>query len=83
VSSGAAPPGAVARSVVGSLTKAGFRVCLYDGINCSDLGGTTNVQGISTRAAGAEFLHIEMTIAVRSSPVRRDAVAQAVSQAVT
>jgi hypothetical protein len=40
------------------------------------------VQGASTRALGAQFLHIEMTMTVRSTRDSREAVAWAVAEAI-
>jgi len=80
VSTGAFPPDALAAEVAAALRKAGFSVCLYDGTNCSELGGTTNVQGASTRAASDTFLHLEMSIGVRSDQARRELVARIVAR---
>ncbi len=82
VSSGAFPPGPAARAVAAALTSGGLTVCLYDGLHCSMLGGTTNVQGASTRAAGGEFLHVEMAPFMRADPKLRAQVAAAVAGAI-
>jgi hypothetical protein len=50
----------------------GFSTCVYDGSRCSALGATTNVEGDSARAAGATFVHLEM-----SEKIRDDAAARA------
>jgi hypothetical protein len=83
VSSGTDRPDTVARVAARALADDAFRVCVYEGGGgCGGLGGTTNVQGASARAIGAQFLHIEMTMAVRSTRHSRDAVASAVAGAV-
>jgi hypothetical protein len=81
ISSGTDQPDPVARDAARALAKDGYRVCLYEGA-CSGLGATTNVQGASTRARGAQFLHIEMTMAIRSTRRDWDAVAAAVASVV-
>lgn len=82
VSSGVFPPGPVATRVADLLRGGGVRVCVYDGVHCSALGGTTNVQGVSTRAQRHEFLHVEMSRGVRRDPRLRELVARAVARAV-
>ena len=83
VSSGTDQPDPVAKGTARALADRGFRVCVYDGGGgCGGLGATTNVQGSSTRAVGALFLHIEMTLAVRSTRDSREAVASAVAAAI-
>ena len=54
-----------------ALSVAGFDARLYDGDSYSDLGATTNVQGESARAAGAEFLHVEAVRTLRDDSARR------------
>lgn len=70
ISSGAAPTD-VTRSIAGRLSAAGFSVCLFGRDRCEGLGGTTNVQGRSSRTAGAEFVHLELARHVRESPSLR------------
>jgi hypothetical protein len=82
VSSGTDRPDPVAASAARALNTAGFSVCVYEGGGCGGLGATTNVQGASTRALGAQFLHIEMTMAIRSTRDNRDTVASAVAAAI-
>jgi hypothetical protein len=71
VSAGTAPPTQLAQEVHGALRNAGFEVRLYDGVVCSQLGATTNVQGKSTRAIGANFLHVETIRSIRDNADRR------------
>jgi hypothetical protein len=59
VSAGRTPPTQLAREVHSALRNAGFDALLYNGRVCPALGATTNVQGKSTRAIGADFLHVE------------------------
>jgi hypothetical protein len=65
VSSGTARPTGKARAVAGALRARGLTLCLYP-VDCNELGGTTNVQGAAARAVGAEFLHLELSRALRS-----------------
>jgi hypothetical protein len=81
VSSGTDAPGAIARSVAETLKRSGYIVCLFDGGNCGDLGGTTNAQGQSARAAGATFLHLELSLRMRRSRGARVSIARAVEAA--
>ena len=71
VSAGTAPPTQLAQDVHGALRVAGFDARLYDGVSYSDLGATTNVQGKSARALGADFLHVETIKPIRDDPARR------------
>lgn len=80
VSSGIAPPQDLAASVANDLGAKGFETCLYDGIRCADLGGTDNVQGMSARAAGASFLHVEMSEGIRNDVTLRDKVASVIAK---
>jgi hypothetical protein len=66
VSSGAAPTEPV-RSLARGFQTRGFETCLYRKGLCEGLGGTTNVQGRSARAAGAWFVHLELARRLRES----------------
>ncbi len=71
VSAGTTPASLLAQKVHGALQNAGFDTRLYkvneDGtIECPELGATKNVQGASTRAIGADFLHVEMNGSIRN-----------------
>ncbi len=83
LSSGSAPPPAVLSQLAASLRNVGFRVCLYDAVHCRGLGGTTNVQGRSTRLAGGMFVHLEMNPAVRSSRAESSKIVQTLVAALT
>ncbi len=71
VSAGTAPPTQLAQDIHGALRNAGFDARLYDGVSYKDLGATTNVQGNSTRAIGANFLHVESIKSIRDDATRR------------
>ena len=81
VSAGKAPPTDLARKVHGDLRGAGFDAVLYDGNACPDLGATTNVQGVSTRAAGADFLHVEISKPIRDDATRRSLLSDKIAGA--
>lgn len=80
VSSGTAHLTSVADTLAGDLESAGWTVCRYDGKHCRGLGGTTNVQGDSTRALSAEFLHVELGLEPRRDSVTRARVATAIAR---
>lgn len=79
VSAGVAPASSLVRAVADALVAAGFRTCLYDGRTCRSLAATRNVQGRSTRAAGGEFVHLEIADAVRADDGRRRQLAETVA----
>jgi hypothetical protein len=81
VSSGEATPSALATRLADSMRDANFSICLFDGVNCRDLGGTTNVQGRSANAAGVSFLHVEMALSLREDPSYRKRVVAAIASA--
>jgi hypothetical protein len=79
VSDGTSMPDRIAQSVAAALRTAGFTVCLYDGEQCSGLGGTTNTQG-QTILPGDHFLHIEMDPRIRRSPALARQVAEVIAR---
>jgi hypothetical protein len=81
VSAGTAPPTQLAQNVHSDLRNAGFDARLYDGVSYSDLGATTNVQGISTRAIGADFVHVEAIKPIRDDDTRRSLFSKTVAGA--
>ena len=81
VSAGTAPPTQLAQNVHSDLRNAGFDARLYDGVSYSDLGATTNVQGISTRAIGADFVHVETIKPIRDDATRRSLFSSTVAGA--
>lgn len=80
VSEGAAPRDIGRRAHV-ALRGAGFDARLYDGASYGQLAATRNVQGISTRAAGGQFLHVEAGGAIRYDTSRRQQLADAIAAA--
>ena len=79
VSDGSSETSSVVVAVASALTGEGFSTCLYDGALCWQLGATTNVQGTSTRAAGAHFAHVESYTAIRTDSAQRDKMARTVA----
>lgn len=64
----------------------GFAVCLWRPSTtgpCGDLAGTENLQGRSARAAGAEFVHLEVSREVRDDDERLRALVRAVADALS
>ena len=80
VTSGSFPPQPLSLSLAEELRARGYGVCLYDGDHCKALGATTNIQGVSTRAAGAQFLHVELSEDIRLDPAQRDRVAAVIAK---
>lgn len=78
VSEGTAPVGP-ARQVAADLRKRGYQANAYDGAAYRALAGTRNVQGASTRAAGATFLHVEASRATRRTADSRAAFSRALA----
>ncbi len=64
-----------------ALIDAGFSVCLFDGEDCTELAGTSNVQGQSSRAVGVEFVHVEAHRAVRDDMSRRLLLSETIADA--
>ncbi len=56
-----------------------FETCVYDGDDCDDLAGTSNVQAAHARAVGATFVHLELSRSVRSDAARRAQLVDAVA----
>ena len=81
LSSGTDVPGERVESLAADLTSAGYEVCVYDGEQCRELGGTTNVQGSSTEESGADFLHVELSGPLRSDATTRARIAAIIAKA--
>ncbi len=79
VSAGTSTVSPLVARVASALQVSSFAVCVYDGDHCTGLGGTTNVQGASTRRAGAHFVHMEMSRSVRDSTDARARVVTAIT----
>ena len=72
LSAGVAPPPAGVSTIYRSMNGAGIDVGLFHGgARYEDLAGTTNLQGISTRRSGGEFVHVEFAWHVRTDPAER------------
>jgi hypothetical protein len=70
VSSGT-EPSTLVRSLAENFTALKYNVCLYEPGRCGGLGATTNVQGASTRATGASFVHLELALPLRDDDAQR------------
>lgn len=81
LSSGTSIPGSLTLHVGDALSRAGYRVCVYDGVQCSLLGATTNVQGAFARRVGALFLHMELAPPLREVPSEADRLERTVAAA--
>ncbi len=82
VSSGSHTPSDLVKSLAAGLAAAGFSVCVYDGRACEGLGGTSNVQGESSREAGGHFVHLEIDRAIRDDPSLRQQLAEVVARTI-
>jgi hypothetical protein len=71
VSTGGDRPNPLATRVADGLTEAGFDACRAWAQKCGRLEGTTNVQARAAAAAGAPFVHVELSNSVRSDDGRR------------
>lgn len=71
LSSGSATPGALVSELGSAYAALAYATCIYDGTACVGLGGTTNVQGESTRARGGYFVHGEYARWIRDSASER------------
>ncbi|XVX21829.1 hypothetical protein ACQP1U_08240 [Actinomycetota bacterium] len=79
VSSGTKDVTTPVRSLAEALRHKGFDVCVYDGSACQALAATKNIQGRAARAAGADFVHIEIARGIRTSEDRRATVVEAIT----
>jgi hypothetical protein len=80
VSSGEVPT-EIAGSLAEKLSAKGYDTCLYSPGHCEELGGTTNVEGQSTRTAGQRFIHLELALPLRERRAERKQIVAAVVQA--
>jgi hypothetical protein len=78
VSSGKAPSN-LAASLAEKLRARGFPTCVYSPGHCEGLGATTNVEGRSTRAVGARFIHVELALPLRERDDLRTRVVSTVA----
>jgi hypothetical protein len=73
VSGGTWPPPPIVAALAETLRPVA-EVCVYEGNRGRDLAGTTNIQGRTTRALGATFIHVELARSVRRDAARRQPV---------
>jgi hypothetical protein len=73
ISGGVSPPPPLVTALAESLRPT-VDVGVHDRNRCRALAGTANVQGHSTRAAGATFVHVELARPLRSDDGRRQTV---------
>jgi len=79
LSSGERRPRAIVERVAAALGRTGIDVCVFGAGRCRDLGATTNVEGQAARAAGAEFLQVEIAREIRVDPRRRQILVAALA----
>lgn len=80
ISSGTDNPSPLAENLHHALREMGFDARLYEGEAYSELGATTNVQGVSTRTTGVDFLHLEVTRAIREDERSRELLTNMVAR---
>lgn len=83
VSTGSAQSSAPAVAAGHEMAAAGFATCLAWTSKCGALEGFTNVQSQTARAAGADFIHVELGHAVRADGHRLADAGAALVAAVT
>jgi len=64
-------PSPLLKKLSKDLSKKDFDTCVYDGNDCENLAGTTNVQSAPARARGVDFIHIEVESDTRDSKSKR------------
>jgi hypothetical protein len=81
LSAGTTAPGPAAQGLCETIARGGLGCTLFDGSAYTDLGATTNVQGVYTRRAfGADhFLHLETAELVRDDPAKMAVIADALA----
>jgi hypothetical protein len=79
VLSSGGPPTDLHRSLAHALEARGLKICLYQQGRCAGLGATTNVEGDSTRVAGALFVHLELALRLRKNGDRRARIVRTIS----
>ena len=65
LSNGSANPTPILDSLANEIISQGYSVGIYDGVNWSQLGATTNTQGQWSRGQGYSFIHMEMEYFIR------------------
>jgi len=64
-------PSPLVKQISNDLSNNDFDTCVYDGDDCENLAGTTNVQSAPARARGVDFIHIEVESDPRDSKSKR------------
>jgi hypothetical protein len=82
LSNGTPDPSSLERDLAGRLDAAGFRACLFEGSACGGLAGATNVEGQAVRAAGGEFLHLELARDLRTGDSPRARLVASLASAI-
>jgi len=67
LSNGSANPTPILDSLSNAISSFGYTVGIYDGINWTQLGATTNKQGQWSRSQGYSFIHMETEYFIRAS----------------
>jgi hypothetical protein len=67
LSNGSSSPPLIIDSLANSIINHGYSVGIYDGINWSQLGATTNKQGQWSRSQGYSFIHMELEYFIRTA----------------
>lgn len=67
LSNGSSNPTPILDSLSNAITPYGYSVGIFDGINWSQLGATTNKQGQWSRGQGYSFIHMELIYYIRAS----------------
>jgi hypothetical protein len=67
LSNGTPNPGQILDSLALEITSEGYTVGIFDGINWSNLGATTNTQGQFSNANGYSFIHMELEYFIRNN----------------
>ncbi len=80
LSNGSSVPPAVIDSLAQAIGAQGFSTGIYDGINWSDLGATTNTQGQYSRNNGYSFIHMELEYFIRTSSVEWNKINTALAE---
>lgn len=71
LSNGTSQPHAWLQTVASKLRASGVAAGVFDGQNYRDLGATVNPQGRHTNKKGGLFYHVESVYSLRSNPVKR------------
>jgi len=70
LSNGTATPPQILSILAKNISDQGFTVGVYDGVNYSAYGATTNIQGQWSRSMGYSFMHMELERYIRESIIQ-------------